>query len=279
MNTLYIAKASGEREAFNIDKFKRSLRRAGAPNDIIEQIIHEVMQLRPYNTQELHHYAFNRLRELNPPLAARYNIKQAIMDLGPAGFPFEKFVAEIFKKHGYTALTGQIVVGKCVDHEVDVVAQKDNELHMVECKFHNQAGLKSDVKIALYVKARFQDINESHAQQSSKRFAHAWLATNTQLTTQAIQYAQCAGLRILSWSFPKGNSLPELIDSLGLHPVTALTTINKSQKQNLIHSGLILCEQLLQSQNQHQLKLIGLKEFEINQLLQEAKGVCELHSK
>ncbi len=276
MRTLYITKASGEKEAFNVDKFKRSLRKAGAPNTIIQQIIDEVIQLQPQSTWELHRYAFNRLKELNPPLAARYNIKQAIMDLGPAGFPFEKFVAEIFKKHGYTALTGQIVVGKCVDHEVDVVAQKDNELHMVECKFHNQPGLKSDVKIALYVKARFQDINESPNNQQAQRFAHAWLATNTQLTTQAIQYAQCSGLRILSWSYPHGNSLPELIDSLGLHPVTALTSINRSQKQNLIHSGLILCEQLLESHNLHKLKQIGLKEFEINQLIQEAQVVCSI---
>lgn len=270
---LYITKASGEREAFSLDKFKRSLRKAGAPHTIIQQIIDEVIQLRPSSTAQLHEYAFSRLKELNPPLAARYNIKQAIGELGPAGFPFEKFVAEIFKRDGYSTQTDQIVRGRCVDHEVDVIAQKDNALHMVECKFHNQPSLKTDVKIALYVKARFQDINESSYHKQNNQFAHAWLATNTKLTTQAIQYAQCSGLRILSWSYPAGHTLPEIIDSLQLHPITALTSLKRSQKQDLIHQGIILCEQLTSPSH---LRKIGLNEHEIAMVLQEAQAVCEL---
>ena len=54
---------------------------------------------------------------------------------------------EIFKAEGYTTIIDQLVQGKCVEHEVDVVAWMEKELIMVEAKFHTDFNLKSDLKI------------------------------------------------------------------------------------------------------------------------------------
>ena len=48
-----------------------------------------------------------------------------------------------------------------MDHEVDVVAKKDNMVFFLECKYHNHRGTYSDIKTALYVHARFVDIEKA----------------------------------------------------------------------------------------------------------------------
>jgi len=56
-------------------------------------------------------------------------------------------------------LTDQKVRGKLVEHEIDVVAWNEEKLIMVEAKFHNQLGVKTDLKVILYVKERFDDLS------------------------------------------------------------------------------------------------------------------------
>ena len=71
----------------------------------------------------------------------------------------EKYIAKIFQAWGYETLTDQTILGNCVSHEIDIIAWNNEKLIMVEAKFHNELGTKSDVKIALYIKARFEDLS------------------------------------------------------------------------------------------------------------------------
>jgi hypothetical protein len=160
MVTKYITKASGEREAFDIKKFKRSLQKSGASAQIIEEITNEVLQAPDLtSTRDIYVYALNQLKKARPAYAARYNLKYALSELGPSGFPFEHFVAEIFKQQGYEALVDQEVPGFCITHEVDVILKKDNQHILIECKYH-QPHLKANVKTPLYIKARFDDLEK-----------------------------------------------------------------------------------------------------------------------
>src|SRR5260221_155103 len=120
-----------------------------------------------------------------------------------------KFIARIFTMWGYEALTDQTVLGTCVDHEVDVVAWKGNELSMVEAKYHNEFGMKSDLKVALYVKARFDDLSQTIFDfgGTKRKLTGKWLATNTKFTEKAIAYGECSHLRLLGWNYPATNNL------------------------------------------------------------------------
>jgi hypothetical protein len=164
----------------------------------------------------------------------------------------------------------------CVTHEVDVTAQKDNRHIMVECKFHNQPGVKSDVKVALYVQARFEDVAKKWQQEPShgQRFHEAWLVTNTKLTTDAIRYASCVGMTAIGWRFPEDNSLEHLIEQFNLHPLTCLTSLSDTRKQSLLSQGVVLCKELIDNPNT--LQLVGANETEIKQIIQEAKELCHL---
>lgn len=273
-NTPVIIKRSGERENFNPEKFKQSLLRAGAPFDMVAQIMQETLATNPRTTKELYKQALYLLSKYNKPIAARYNLKHALLQLGPAGFPFEDFVAEIFNKQGYQTHTGHIVPGFCVSHEIDVLAYKNKQRYFVECKFHNSLALKSDIKVALYVKARFDDLKAAGPKDEILNTSHQWLVTNTSFTNQAIAYAQCVGINLMGWSYPRSNSLAQTIDRLGLHPITALTSLSQKHKEELIQRGLVLCSQA--TMKQKVLTDLGFSQKQAQEIVTEAEHVCHL---
>jgi Holliday junction resolvase len=266
----YITKSSGEKELFDLHKFRASLHQAGAREPLIETIIHEIKRIHPKTTKAIHAIAFTLLQEQEAHIAARYNLRRAIIELGPAGFSFEQFVAQILKSEGYSTQTDVIVPGSCVEHEVDVIAQKDDAKIMVECKFHHSMGVKVDVKVVLYVQARFEDI------QKQDSFTQPWLFTNTKFTSEAITYADCKNMRLTGWSYPAGNNLAHLIDKFGLHPITALTTLTHRQKNDLINNGLILCRDI--EKYIYVLKNFGLSEHAIDTIVKEAHAVSKVRT-
>jgi len=276
----YITKSSGKKERFDLKKFKRSLKKAGASHALVEKVVQKVIQKikteRFESTAQVHDYALKFLTKTSRPIAARYNLKRALMNMGPSGYPFEDFVAELLKHDGYQVVVGQIVKGTCVDHEVDVVAQKNKKHYMIECKFHHRTGLKSTVKVALYIQARFEDVREAweKAHAGKHEFHQAWIVTNTRFTSEAEKYAKCRGIRLISWNYPRDNNLAQMIDRLGLHPITALTTLNKSQKQAFIKEGFVLCRDA--RKHKKLLKKLGFTPQQMDKLIAESEAVCEL---
>jgi hypothetical protein len=244
----YVTKAGGYTAPFSAEKVRASLERSGASPKAIDAVIKE-LTLRAYPgmpTHMVHKIAFNLLRRYSRPAAGRYHLKQAIFELGPTGFPFEQFIAALFQQAGFAAVTNQLMNGRCVKHEIDILAVKQSNYHIIECKYHQLAGTHCDVKTPLYVQARFKDIESGWTAASGKEAAacQAWLVTNTRFTPDALQYGQCAGLHLMSWDFPNGKSLKDVIDKTGLYPVTCLTTLNRNEKQRLLVKGVVLCETL-----------------------------------
>lgn len=191
--SVLITKADGETEAYNPHKLLQSLERAGAEarlaHDIATAVERELYS--GITTQEIYRRAFARLREARRPYAARYSLKRAVLDLGPSGFPFEAYIAELYRAEGYSAKIDQIIRGACVEHEVDVVLEKGGSVTYVEAKFHNSLGFKTDLKVTLYVKARLDDIAEAGGSKGAPR---GLIATNTKFTDKAEQFAVCAGV-------------------------------------------------------------------------------------
>ena len=273
---IYVVKSSGERELFSEAKLRHSLERARAAPEMVDQAVLQVRsELRDgIPTSEIYRRAFGLLRRHKRSLAARYSLKKAIMELCPTGHPFEKLVGEVLKSQGFSVEVARTVQGACVAHEVDVVAVKGERHIMVECKFHNEAGVKSDVKVALYVRARFEDIEKAWQAQPGhgEHFDEAWLVINTKLTSDAVQYAHCVGMKAIGWSFPPGGSLSELIDKANLHPITSLTGLTRSQKTRLMNSGIVLCQELLD--NPDILTSIGAEGAKGARILEEAEELC-----
>ncbi len=273
-----IIKSSGQKQRFSESKFERSLRRAGADVRIAREIASEVLSEDHWSTtEELHRKTLRKLTKKYRPLAARYNLKRAIMQMGPSGYPFEKFVAAIFVAEGYKVKLNQMIAGRCVSHEVDVLAHNDERKVFIECKYHTRPGMRSDIKVPLYVKARFDDVYETLSRDAGGRKIQGLVVTNTQFSGDARRYAECvAGLGLIGWSRPRGFSLAELIDRTGLHPVSALTTLTRKQKDNLMKQGIVLCRDIVRKPRV--LQGIGLSHKKAVRVINEAAAVRELRN-
>ena len=280
-NPISIIKASGEKSIFSEEKVRASLRNSGADEKQIDLIIDEVYKHlhEGMTTRSIYKIAFSLLKSAARHQAARYHLKFAIMELGPSGFPFEKYMAELLKAEGYSTKTNQFFQGKCVIHEIDVVGEKDTEQLMVECKYHNQQGISCNVKIPLYIHARFNDIlafRESKNQNSKQ--LKGLIITNTRFSADALQYAGCSGMDLLGWNHPFKNGLKDRIDRHGLYPVTCLTTLSAAEKQKLLEKDVILCSNLLK--RPELLKSMGMKPVRTARILSEAEDLCKplIHS-
>lgn len=277
MNGL-IKKSSGLKEPFQEEKIIKSLEAVGAKKAIINNIMQEIEQQYPHikNTQQIFNIALEKLKDYNRGLASRYNLKKALLAFGPAGYPFEQFVGHIFAAQGYQIETNEHVQGFCVTHELDVIAIKNGTHHIVECKFHNRQRYKSDLKVSLYVQARFEDLKKSwQIDEKDTHKAHrAWIVTNTDFTEDAVRYAQCVGIKALSWKYPYKKGLKDLIAKYQLHPVTALVSLTPQQKKKLLKKNIVLCQDI--QNNPGLLKSLGFSKHETNKLLQDARDTCQI---
>lgn len=245
-NEYLIRKETGELDPFSREKLEQSLIRAGADMESAESIADQIEKelVNGMSTRKIYKRALSLLHKRSVRAAGRYRMKAAIMELGPSGYPFEYFVTEIFRAKGYEATTGIVLRGHCINHEVDVLARKDGASSMVECKFRNRAGDKIDAKTILYIYARFLDLKEGSAH-NAQPIQTVWVATNTRYTEDAVAFARCRGMHLLGWDFPHTESLSSLADKFGLHPVTCLHSLRKSEKEALLANKVVLCRDLL----------------------------------
>jgi len=265
-----IIKADGREDFFSEKKFENSLKRAGASiqeiNEVKEKIKKELRN--GISTEEIYRKAFSFLKKKNKPVAGRYSLKTALMELGPTGYPFEQIIGRILKKQGYQVSYPEKVKGSCVSHEIDVVAEKGKEKIMVEAKFHNQYGFRTDLKTALYVKARFDDIKKSG-------FNRCWLPTNTKFSKDAIKYANCARIELLGWNWPKGRGIEVLIEETKLHPITAITSLSSGEKRELLNKNVVVCQDLID--NPRILIETGINKNKGDKILKEIKELIRIN--
>jgi hypothetical protein len=274
---LIITKASGEAAKFSESKLRSSLQHSGATKDQIDNVVDEISKklYAGISTKKIYKMAYSLLQGSSRPQAAKYHLKSAIMELGPSGFPFEKYVGEILRHQGYRVSVGEFVQGQCVQHEVDVIAFVDHLQLMIECKYHNLPGTICDVKIPLYIHSRFKDV-EAQWLKSSKNKAisyQGWVVTNTRFSDDAIQYGTCAGLKLIGWDYPAKGSLKDMIDKLGLYPVTCLTSLAKHEKKFLLEKKIVLCLEL--NNNQHLLEQARVSPARIDTVMQEVRQLCK----
>ncbi|MCD6522643.1 MAG: restriction endonuclease [Candidatus Diapherotrites archaeon] len=265
-----IVKASGEVEEFDPNKVYRAVRRAGATEELAEEIVRKVSNRvkQGWTTHKIFRYTFKLLNEHKPEVASKYDIKGAIFRLGPEGHNFETFVGFVLQALGYKTEVAEILEGRCVKHEVDVIASKPGERLMVECKFHNEPGIKCSAQTGLYTYARFLDLTEG-----KEKFTEPMLVTNTKFTTDLIDYAQCRGIRLLGWSYPLKEGLEILIDRLKLYPITVLQNLDRRTMRILFENGVMLVKQLRDIDTREFSKKTGIPSKVLWRLRKEAERI------
>ena len=275
-DTIEIIKSSGKKVEFSLKKLKTSLKRTGADQATINQIINIVRDelYQGISTKEIYNRAFSLLKKKKSYLASKYKLKKAIYELGPTGFPFERFISSILKYSGYKTDINKTLQGQCVTHEIDVIAHKNNKTTLIECKFHSEEGINCNVKVPLYINSRYQDV-KIHWNKNLKKnhtLTKGWVVTNTRFTEDALLYGNCVNLYLLSWDHPKNDGLKDRIDRLGLYPITVSTLLTNREKQFLLSRDIVLCRELIG--DYFYLDHLGISDIRKEKILNEIKMLC-----
>jgi hypothetical protein len=273
--SMLVRKASGEIEHFDASKLRRSLQNAGADPSTIEEItanienwLHEGV-----TTKKIYSRAFSLLFRKNRINALYYKLKQALIELGPTGYPFEQFVGEIYKKQGYTVEVGQILEGHCITHEMDVIATNKTTQWLIECKYAKDQGKIVSIQVPLYVRSRIDDIikKRNEIPEYEGLTFLGGIVSNTRFSSDSIEYSKCSGLKLLGWDYPGGNGLKDIIGRENIFPISVLTYLTKKEKEFLMDKNIVTCNQL--QENIKILDELALSKKKTRDLMSELENI------
>lgn len=271
-----VTKYSGEIVTFDKTKLRNSLLKAGASEKVADAVL-QAIEKELYEgipTKKIYRLAFKMLKAKSNVHAARYNLRNAIQALGPAGFFFEKFIADLFSYQGYDVKLNLVLAGRIVSHEIDIMLCKNDFVEMVECKFHGSQDGKTDVKVPMYILSRFNDLKgvEHSVFRKGDTVQGCRIVTNNRFSEDAVRFGENSGMKLLGWDYPEGSGLKDLVDSCHLYPITALTTLTLAEKDKLLMQQILMVKDLIRQPEW--LRKIGLSNHRITNVLKESHGLC-----
>lgn len=263
---IFVEKVNGEKEVFSFEKIFQSIKNSGLDEKLAREIALKI-QKKIYpgiKTSQIYKEISKYLSKKSFLAAIKFRLKKAILELGPTGFPFEKFIGKVFEAEGFEVKLNQIISGFCTKYEIDFLAKKGNLIYIGECKFRNELEGKVDLRDALANYARFLDIKNGKFFNTKMKYKSI-LVTNAKFTLEAIKYSKCVGVLLLGWKYPKEGGLEYLIEKNKFYPITILPSVNKSLAQELIENGIVLVRDVFGG------KFDSLKIREKNKILKEAE--------
>lgn len=270
---ILIYKADGRLVPFDENKVKATCMRAGASKRLADIVTKNVKkQVRPETTtKEVYKLVLRALASEDDShvIRHRYRLKESIMLMGPAGFPFEVFIAKLFTEYEYEISgIGKRFLGECVEHEIDITAEKksQNKMLMIECKYHNSPGRFTGLKESLYTHARFLDLK--------KFFNEEMLVCNTRISDDAIKYASCIGQEVLGWRFPKETGLEKMIENKGLYPIT-MFRLSSFELEQFSKNHIMFAKDLLKANMVKIAKTTGIEYTRLQRIQRVMKKVIE----
>ena len=274
MKKFYVLNSRGEREPFLVKKVYRGVCKSGVNKEIAKKIT-KIIQKKAFPGISTSKIA-KRIKELllkeSPRAALKFNLKEGMLKLGPTGFPFEKYIGEVFSDLGYTVKLNLRPRGVCgVLYEIDFLAKKDKIFYLGECKYHQKAGGRVDLGIALVNYARFLDLKKSSLFKKNKNSkVKTIIVTNTKFTSQAIKYSEYQGVSLLGWKYPKERGLETLIEKKSLYPITILPSLKPELKDIFIKAGKILVRDILKIDPQKFSRKYKIPLWKLQKLIKEA---------
>jgi hypothetical protein len=265
-----VIKINGERENFSPKKVYYSAMKAGAPAFLARNISKEVEKdvYDGIKTTEIFKKVKEMLKKASPQLSLRFNLKEAMKKLGPAGFVFEDFVRQVFSHSGMDVKGGRILPGKCCSYEIDFLAEKDGTTYIGECKYRNNAGDKIDVNVCLKGFAVLDDVKNNGKLGDNLNFL---IVTNSKFTDQVIKYSNCKGIKLLGWDYPRNEGLEDMIDRNKLYPITILPSFRGYQAEIFKKEGIMLVDEILDLNIEKFSKRVNIPKKQLEGLKREAE--------
>jgi Holliday junction resolvase-like predicted endonuclease len=276
---IYVTKADGSKQPFDKQKIINTCLRLQATLEQAQSIADKI-EARAYDgipTKKILQMVFQYMKKYRPAIGYQIDLKQAIAMLRSKP-DFEIFVAKLFEAMGYEVETNLIIQGKCIEHEIDVVAKKGNEVILIEVKHHVNHHTYSGLDVFLQLNSTLEDLKEGYeAGKNNFRFTRAILICNTKVSEHAKRYALCRGLEFIAWKFPVERGLERIIEEYKLYPITFIKGIKREEACKLGDAGIVTVKQLLDDVGEICRKS-GIDEARVIELQKIAKTILGISS-
>src|SRR3972149_2392994 len=108
----------GSEAVFDDNRIIHTMERVGVPRELYDRVLAHIKEKvqadNTISTDEIFYHIREFLIDKDKKSALRLNLRQAIFELGPTGFPFEKYLGEIFESQRYKVEVDLIMEGECV---------------------------------------------------------------------------------------------------------------------------------------------------------------------
>ncbi|MCX8190964.1 MAG: restriction endonuclease [Candidatus Aenigmarchaeota archaeon] len=243
----FVTKADGTKQVFDKNKIIRTCLRLRLNQKQAEEVANEI-ESKIYDgihTKEILEMIFKLTEKYRPSLKHQIDLKESISLLRPKP-DFEAFVNIVFKNLGYKTGSNLILEGKCVEHEVDVIAEKDDEVILVEVKHHLNPHKYVGLDVFLQINATLEDLKEGFNIGKHKyNFSKALVICNTKISEHAKKYSKCKKIEAIAWNYPEGRGLERIIEENKIYPITFLRDIKIEEIYSLCNAGFVTFKQMM----------------------------------
>lgn len=244
-----VRKADGTLQPFDREKVLRTCHRLKLSKSEAEEVVSELERnlFEGITTKRIMEMIFEHGERHKPHLGQIIDLREALALMRPKP-DFEKFVALILEHAGYKTVTNKILQGRCIDHEIDVIAAKENDTLYVEVKHHTQFHTFTGLDTFFEVNSAFEDLVDGFASKAHKYdFTRPMLVLNTKISEHARKYSACRGIAAIGWKIPEDGGIEYYIDEKLLYPVTILKGIGADAVGKLGDVGVYTLRQLVEA--------------------------------
>jgi hypothetical protein len=271
---VYITKADGSRQLFDREKVVRTCLKMGVNRSTAYKIVNEVEQqlYDGITTNKIFNLTFRLLRNYKPTIKHFLDLRKSLslMDSKPE---FEKFVQILLSYNGYSVSGNRLLIGKCVKHEVDGIAQKNDITYFVEAKHHQNYHSPTGLDESRIARAVLEDVIEGYELGKNKlRIDRAMIVTNTRFSEHAKIYGKCRNILQIGWSSPTKIALQNMIEEKKAHPLSCINGLKNSTRTRLVNSGVVLIKQLMDFDTSNLSKISGVSISTLKKVIEKAKN-------
>jgi len=273
---LYVTKADGRSQAFDRQKIMRTCLRLGVTQDVAEKIVSRI-EKEAYDgipTKKIIKLIFRYVRKYRPEFKHIIDLRDAICMLRPKP-DFELFIAQLLREYGFKVKSNQMVAGKCIEHEIDAVAEKNSkEVYYVEVKHHYKPHTYTGLDVFLEVWATFEDLIDGYKEGRNKiPFTGVIVISNTKLSDHAYNYAMCRNIKGMAWNTPRERGLESMISDKRLYPITLLRGLDPDDQAKLGDAGIVTLKQIIELDEAEIRRMTRLSKKAVKELKQKSKEI------
>jgi len=269
-----VKKADGSMQVFDREKIVRTCLRMGADRRAAYEIA-ERIERRLYpgiSTERILQMIFQFMRRDKPSVSNLFDLGKGL-SLMSSKPEFEVFVQALLARNGFEVSPNRLLVGRCVEHEVDAIAKKDGITFFVEAKHHSMYHTLTGLDESRIARAVLEDVMEGVAiGKSDLKIDRAMIVTNTRYSEQAVRYGNCRNILQIGWSSPTDKGLQSMVAGTKLLPLSCLRGLGLNARIKLALSGIVLFEQIVQEDTMELARKTGLP----GELIRNIKEKIEL---